>query len=151
VLWDKGASAGVSCAWGSWKSASNPSLRDVHEYVLIFSKGDMKRPKGENTIDKYEFIEYTKSIWYMPTASARRIGHPAPFPVELPYRVIQLYTFKDDIVLDPFVGSGQTAIAALYTGRRWLGYDISQEYVDLAESRIAESRNKMAEFEAILG
>ena len=96
IIWDKGASAGSSTAWGSWKSSSNPSLRDVHEYLLIFSKGTMKRSKGEKvpTISRDEFLEYTKSIWQFPTVSAKKIGHPAPFPVELPYRCIQLYSYE---------------------------------------------------------
>lgn len=139
IIWNKGAGAGVSMAWGSWKSASNPVLRDVHEYILIFSKGDFKRPNSkdrENTISKDQFMEWTKSVWDMNTESAKKVGHPAPFPVELPYRFTQLYTFKDDIVLDPFMGSGSTAIAALKSNRYYVGYDIDPEYVKLAEKRI---------------
>lgn len=96
IIWNKGAGAGVSMAWGSWQSASNPVLRDVHEYILVFSKGDFKRTKengNENTIEKEQFMEWTKSVWTMNTESAKKIGHPAPFPVELPYRLIQLYTW----------------------------------------------------------
>ncbi|HIE24534.1 MAG TPA: site-specific DNA-methyltransferase, partial [Anaerolineales bacterium] len=88
IIWHKGAGAGVSMAWGSWKSASNPVLRDVHEYILVFSKGSFKRGKGENsksTIKKEDFMAWTKSVWEMKTESAKRVGHPAPFPVELPY------------------------------------------------------------------
>ncbi|MCY3410936.1 MAG: site-specific DNA-methyltransferase [Candidatus Heimdallarchaeota archaeon] len=138
IIWDKGASAGSSTAWGSWKSASNPTLRDVHEYILVFSKGTMKRNKSEkeNTITRDEFMEFTKSIWQFNTVSARKIGHPAPFPVELPYRCIQLYSFLGDVIFDPFIGSGSTAIAALKSNRQYLGIDINQEYVDLAEDRI---------------
>ncbi len=89
IIWNKGAGAGVSTAWGSWQSASNPTLRDVHEYILIFSKGTYKRDSHDkkSTITKEQFIEYTKSIWTMNTVSARKIGHPAPFPEELPYPV----------------------------------------------------------------
>lgn len=144
VIWDKSASAGSSTAWGSFKSASNPCLRDVHEYILIYSKGSFKleRTKQErangrdDTIEKQEFIDLTKSIWRFPTASAKRIGHPAPFPNELPRRCIEFYTFKGDVVLDPFIGSGSTACAAKSTGRSYIGYDISQEYIELAEQRI---------------
>ncbi|MBW8011938.1 MAG: site-specific DNA-methyltransferase [Chloroflexi bacterium] len=139
VIWNKAAGAGVSMAWGSWKSASNPVLRDVHEYILIFSKGDFKRPKSnihENTISKDQFMEWTKSIWKMNTESAKKIGHPAPFPVELPYRLTQLYTYKNDIILDPFIGSGSTAIAAIKSDRFYIGYDIDPEYVGLAKKRI---------------
>jgi len=138
IIWNKAASASPSTAWGSWQSAANPILRDIHEYILIFSKGDYKREKGkkENTITKKQFMEWTKSIWTMNAESARRIGHPAPFPEELPYRLIQLYSFKGDIVLDPFMGSGTTAVAAIKSERKFVGYDISQDYIDLAEKRL---------------
>ena len=136
IIWNKGASAGSSCAWGSWKSASNPVLRDIHEYILVFSKLDFKRKGNESTIDKETFLESTKSIWNIPAESAKKVGHPAPFPVELPKRLIELYSFKGDIVLDPFMGSGTTAIAAEKTGRQWIGYDVSQEYIDLAYNRL---------------
>ena len=138
IIWNKAASASPSTAWGSWQSAANPILRDVHEYILVFSKGDYKREKGnkENTISKEQFMEWTKSIWTMNAESARRIGHPAPFPEELPYRLIQLYSFKHDIILDPFMGSGTTAISALKSDRNYVGYEISKEYIELAEKRI---------------
>jgi len=138
IIWNKAASASPSTAWGSWQSAANPILRDVHEYILVFSKGDYKREKGEkqNSISKEQFMEWTKSIWTMNAESARRIGHPAPFPEELPNRLIQLYSFKGDIILDPFMGSGTTAVSALKTDRKFVGYDISKEYIDLAERRI---------------
>ena len=139
IIWHKGAGAGVSMAWGSWQSASNPVLRDVHEYIMVFSKGSFTHKKGndkENTILKEQFMEWTKSVWTMNPESAKRIGHPAPFPIELPYRLIQLYTFKGDIVLDPFMGSGTTAIAALKAKRKYIGYDNNPVYVTIAESRI---------------
>ena len=141
VIWNKASSASSSTAWGSWCSAANPTLRDVHEYILIFSKGTFQRKnpsKKKNTISKEEFLEYTKSVWTFPAVSAKEIGHSAPFPVELPYRCIQLYTYEGDVVLDPFMGSGQTAIAAIKTGRYYVGYDIEEEYVKLAERRIRE-------------
>jgi len=139
IIWQKAASAGASTAWGSWMSASNPTLRDVHEYILVFSKGSMRREKEgrESTIARDEFLEYTKSVWSFPTESAKRVGHPAPFPEELPYRLIQLYTFEGDVVLDPFCGSGTTCIAALKTGRHYVGFDINEEYVNLAKDRIS--------------
>jgi modification methylase len=147
VIWNKGASAGVSMAWGSWQSASNPVLRDVHEYILIFSKGDYKRQKAEkeDTIQKEQFMEWTKSVWNMNPESAKRVKHPAPFPEELPFRLIQLYSFKNDIILDPFMGSGTTAIAALKSNRNYVGYDISKEYVQITRERIAEFQ-KQGEF-----
>jgi modification methylase len=143
IIWNKAASASPSTAWGSWKSAGNPILRDVHEYILVFCKETFKRQnpsKRENTITKEEFLEYSKSLWNFPAESARKIGHPAPFPVELPRRLIQLYTFENEIVLDPFMGSGQTAIAAARSTRYYIGYEIDMNYVELAEQRIKESR-----------
>lgn len=139
VIWAKGAGAGVSMAWGSWRSAANPVLRDTHEYILVFSKGTFSRSgKGRvNTIGREEFMEWTKSVWSMSTQSARSVGHPAPFPIELPARLIQLYTFAGDVVLDPFMGSGSTAIAARQAGRTWVGYETDAVYAALAESRIA--------------
>lgn len=146
VIWNKGAGAGVSMAWGSWKSASNPVLRDVHEYILIFSKGSFKRAQAKeqkNTIEKNQFMEWTKSVWTMNTESARKVGHPAPFPIELPHRLIQLYTFTNDVVLDPFMGSGTTAIASINSDRFYIGYDIDSDYLKLAEERIAPFKNQM--------
>ncbi|MFH0913915.1 MAG: DNA methyltransferase, partial [Chloroflexota bacterium] len=90
----------------------------------------------QSTISQEEFLEYTKSVWTFDAESARKVGHPAPFPVELPYRLIQLYTFEGEVVLDPFMGSGQAAIAALRTKRHYVGYEISEDYVRLAEKRI---------------
>lgn len=145
VIWDKSASAGTSCAWGSWKSASNPVLRDTHEYILIFSKGQYSRPSKDrdSTITKDEFLEYTKSVWSFPAESARRVKHPAPFPVELPRRLIQLYTYRNDIVLDPFMGSGSVAVAAVRNRRRYVGYDTSGEYVEIAEHRISSENESL--------
>jgi site-specific DNA-methyltransferase (adenine-specific) len=145
IIWDKAASASSSTAWGSWQSASNPTLRDVHEYILVFSKESYRRkpPEArENTIGRDQFLEYTRSIWTFPSVTARKVGHPAPFPEELPARLMQLYTFENEIVLDPFMGSGQTAIAALNNQRRYVGYEINPEYIRLAEERIAEAGNQ---------
>ncbi len=139
IIWQKGASSGGSCAWGSWQSASNPVLRDTHEYIMVFSKDHFKREnptKKENTISRDEFLEYTKSVWEFNTESAKKVKHPAPFPIELPRRLIQLYTFKDDVVLDPFIGVGSTAIAALVSGRNFVGYEISEDYCNIAKERI---------------
>ncbi|MFC1892483.1 DNA-methyltransferase [Chloroflexota bacterium] len=139
IIWNKAASSSPSTAWGSWLSAANPTLRDIHEYILVFSKGMFSRKNAarrRNTLSRQEFLEFTKSIWTFPAEPARKIGHPAPFPVELPYRLIQLYTFEGEVILDPFVGSGQAALAAIKTGRHYIGIDISDEYVSLAEKRI---------------
>jgi len=143
IIWNKGSSASPSTAWGSWRSASNATLRDVHEYILVFSKQRFKRDNPssrESSIGRDEFLEFTKSLWTFPAEPARKVGHPAPFPVELPRRLIELYTFRDEVVLDPFMGSGQTALAALQADRHYIGYEISAEYVDLADRRIKESK-----------
>ena len=138
IIWHKGASSGASTAWGSWRSPSNPTLRDVHEYILVFSKGPLRRDaRGRRaTISSEEFLEYTKSVWSFPAESATRVGHPAPFPVELPYRLIQLYTYEGEVVLDPFAGSGTTCVAALQAGRHFVAYEIDPSYVDLARRRL---------------
>ena len=144
IIWDKGASASTSTAWGSWQSATNPTLRDVHEYILIFSKGSYRRGRSEarkDTITKEEFLEFTRSVWTFPAESARKIGHPAPFPVELPYRLIQLYTFESEVELDHFMGSGQTALAALKSSRHFVGYELNSEYQRLANKRIKSARS----------
>jgi modification methylase len=141
IIWNKASSAGISTAWGSWRSAANPVLRDVHEYILVFSKGTFKRNNNKealSTISRDEFLEFSKSVWTFPSESARRIGHPAPFPIELPYRLIQLYTYEGEVVLDPFCGSGTTCLAAIKTGRHYIGYDNQPDYVKLADKRIQQ-------------
>ncbi len=142
IIWYKGdAVAGGSTAWGTFASPVNPVLRDVHEYIIVMSKGSFKRekrPEKEATISREEFVEFTRSVWKFSPESARRVSHPAPFPIELPYGCIQLYTFKGDVVLDPFIGSGTTGVAAVMTGRHFVGIDINPEYVELARKRIEE-------------
>jgi len=145
IIWNKAASASPSTAWGSWKSAANPTLRDVHEYILIFCKQSFKRPnpsKRASTITRDEFLEYNKSVWNFAAEPARKVGHPAPFPVELPRRLIQLYSFAGEVILDPFMGSGQTAIAARRTGRHYVGFEIDPQYLELAQTRIAQADSK---------
>jgi DNA modification methylase len=149
IIWNKASSASPSTAWGTWLSAANPVLRDIHEYILIFSKTTFSRKRigKEATIKKEEFLEWTKSVWIFPAVSAKQIGHPAPFPEELPHRLIQLYTFKDDVVLDPFVGSGTTCLSAIKNKRCYVGYDIDPEYVKLSEKRISAYTNQLNLFE----
>lgn len=139
IIWDKASSASPSTAWGSWQSPANPTLRDTHEYILVFCKDTFSRPLlpgRQPTISSEEFLEFTKSVWRFPAEQATKVGHPAPFPVELPYRCIQLYTYAGETVLDPFMGSGSTALAALHTNRLYVGYETNPEYVRLAERRI---------------
>jgi DNA modification methylase len=151
IIWQKARGAGGSCAWGSYRSPQNPVLRDVTERVILASKGRfdraIKRPmraqRGlphEATIDTDDFLEATIDVWEIPSARATRVGHPAPFPLDLPRKLIELYTYKGDLVLDPFIGSGTTAVAAVMTGRRYVGFDTEQTYLELAEQRIQEAR-----------
>ena len=149
IIWHKAAGAGISTAWGSWRSPSNPVLRDVHEYILVFSKESFQRvPTGhEPTLTKDQFVEWTKTIWNMNTASAKRIGHPAPFPIELPFRLINLYTFPKDVVLDPFMGSGSTALACDRSDRNWIGYDSEPDYCRLTRARLINDRRDRAKKE----
>ena len=144
IIWNKASSASPSTAWGSWLSAANPVLRDIHEYILIFSKDSFSHvSKGkESTISKEEFLEWTKSVWTFPAVSAKKIGHPAPFPEELPNRLIKLYSYKQDVILDPFLGSGTTSLSAIKNGRNYVGYDTNKKYVELADKRVAEFANQ---------
>lgn len=145
IIWRKGKGANGSCAWGSWQSAKSPRLRDVHEYLLVFAKQDYSRPdRGESDIDRDEFMAATLSVWEIPPESATRVGHPAPFPVELAERVIRLYSYVGDVVLDPFAGSGTTCVAALRNDRHYAGYEIAEEYYALAQRRLAEARAESA-------
>ena len=140
VIWNKSSSAGVSTAWGSWRSASNPVLRDVHEHIIIFSKDDW-RLESDNfitTLSPKEFCLYTQSVWNMQAVSSKKNWHPTPFPMELPRRLIQLYTYVDDAVLDPFLGSGTTCAAAKGLARRSYGYEIDQSYKDLINGQIID-------------
>ncbi len=154
VIWRKARGASASCAWGSFRSPANPVLRDLTERVVIASRGRFDRAlsqraraarglPSEISVTKDEFIEATTDVWEMPSESANRVGHPAPFPVELPLRLIELYTYGDDLVLDPFIGSGTTAVAALRSGRRFVGYDTETEYVRIAEQRVDEEKSRM--------
>jgi site-specific DNA-methyltransferase (adenine-specific) len=171
IIWDKGASVGVSTAWGSFASPSNPTLRDVHEQVIVASKPEDDGsaptcvPRGQHhvvgvyskdslrlenstgrdpDIENGEFVEWTRSVWHIATESATRVGHPAPFPVELPTRLIRLYTYPGDLVLDPFAGSGSTCVAARLADRHYIGYDIDADYVATARSRLSQLSEQIA-------
>ena len=140
VIWQKSKGANANFAWGSWMSASNPVLRDIHEYCIIFSKESFKRQvSGESTISKENFMESTLSIWNIAPEKAKKIGHPAPFPVELPKRFIDLYSFKDEVILDPFIGSGTTALAAMSLNRHYIGYEINSDYIQIANLRLEDT------------
>lgn len=148
LIWQKGEGANSSCAWGSFRSAANPVLRDISERVIIASKGRFDRARSakqraaeglphESTVMTDDFLNATLDVWSIPPESANRVGHPAPFPVELPEQLIRLYTFKDDLVLDPFMGSGSSLVAAARLGRRYIGYDLDASYVEIARQRVA--------------
>jgi site-specific DNA-methyltransferase (adenine-specific) len=148
IVWVKAEGASGSCAWGSFASPANPVLRDVSERIVVASRGRFDRARAaarrraeglpaDATITNDEFLEATLDVWRIPPESARRVGHPAPFPVELPRRLIELYTYRGDVVLDPFLGSGSTAVAAVRSGRRYAGYDTDPHYVELARRRLA--------------
>ncbi len=149
IVWRKGEGAAGNCAWGSFRSPANPVLRDTTERVVIASKGRFDRALSkadrerralpfENGIEADEFMAATLDVWDIPPESARRVSHPAPFPVELPKRLIELYTYERDLVLDPFVGSGSTLVAAALLNRRYIGYDLDATYVDIARLRVRD-------------
>jgi DNA modification methylase len=155
VIWRKGEGAAGNCAWGSFRKAANPVVRDITERVIIASKGRFDRAKGrperetlglpsESTIDADEFMAATLDVWDIPPESARRVSHPAPFPVELPERLIRLYTYVGDLVLDPFMGSGSTLVAAARLERRYVGYDLDPTYVDIARLRVRDEGDTTA-------
>src|SRR4029078_1882660 len=146
VVWRKGEGAAGNCAWGSFRSAANPVLRDTTERVVIASKGRFDRAlsrtererrglPSQNPIDADEFMAATLDVWDIEPESARRVAHPAPFPVGLRGRLIDLYTYENDLVLDPFMGSGSTLVAAARRNRRYIGYDLDPTYVDNARLR----------------
>ncbi len=157
VIWQKARGASGSCAWGSFRSASNPVLRDVTERIVIASKLRLDRaiPREKraalglphkDTIRRDEFLEFTLDVWEMQPASAKRVGHPAPFPIELPWRLIKLYTYENDLVLDPFLGSGTTAKAANNLDRHYVGYDLDPSYIERAKRRLEEGAQQRLQF-----
>lgn len=145
VIWQKQRGASGSCAWGSYQSPANPVLRDTTERLIIASKGRFDRVgrgasadggDGDASIPGDEFMEATLDVWEVPAESATRVGHPAPFPVALVERCLHLFTYTGDLVLDPFMGSGTTAVAAVQTGRHYVGYDTDPAYVRQAQERV---------------
>jgi site-specific DNA-methyltransferase (adenine-specific) len=154
VVWWKGRAAGGSCAWGTFQRPGNPVLRDVTERIVVASKGRFDRAlsarqraaaglPSATTISRDEFMEATTDLWEIPPERATRVDHPAPFPVQLPLRLIDLYTYADDVVLDPFMGSGSTAVAAVRTGRHFIGFDTDADYVSAAQDRVNEERHRL--------
>jgi DNA modification methylase len=155
IIWLKQRGSSGSCAWGSFQRPGNPVIRDLTERVIVASKGRFDRavpakvrakqglPSG-STMTRDDFMENTVDVWEIPAESATRVGHPAPFPIELPARLINLYTYEDDLVLDPLAGSGTTAVAAVRTGRHFVCYDTDESYIRLAEGRVEQERRRLA-------
>ena len=138
IIWNEG-NISRRTAWGSWRSASAPHVIAPVEAIIVLYKHDWKRDRrGESSISGEDFKNWVFGIWDFNGESAKRIGHEAPFPRELPRRCIQLFSYVDDVVLDPFVGSGTTMIEAILAGRRAIGIEIEPHYVKLAQQRIAK-------------
>lgn len=136
LIWDK-SNASSRTSWGSFQSPSSPSFPTPFEFILPFAKGDRKlKSRGETDLTKEEFIQWSLARWTFGTESPKRIGHPAPFPVELPTRCLKMFSWRDAIVYDPFMGSGTTAIACIQTHRSYIGSEISDMYCALAQERI---------------
>lgn len=136
IIWNEG-NISRRTAWGSWLSASAPYVIAPVELIVVLYKNEWKRNcKGKSDISKEEFMEWTNGIWTFSGESKKRIGHPAPFPRELPKRCIKLFSYVEDTIFDPFLGSGTTLIEARLNNRKGIGVDISKEYCELAKKRV---------------
>ena len=151
ICWYKQNAVGKQTAWGSWISSSNPIIRRTHEYLLIFSKGDWKLEGDSELSDmtKKEFNDFTFSTWFISPETKKPGNHPAPFPEQLVYRLIKLFSYRDDIILDPFNGSGTTTAVAASLCRKWIGIDNSTKYVDFAIKRTNLEYSKCVQLEII--
>ncbi len=136
IIWNEG-NISRRTAWGSWKSASAPYVIAPVEVIVVLYKNRWKRSeKGESTITNNEFIEWTNGLWTFSGESKKKIGHPTPFPIELPKRCIKLFSYKDDVVLDPFLGSGTTLISCMQEGRQGIGVEFDKDYCNIAKTRL---------------
>ena len=134
IIWNEG-NISKRTAWGSWLSASAPYVIAPVEVIIVLYKDEWKKNyKGISTIQKDEFMAWTNGVWTF--NGAKKNGHPAPFPLELPDRCIKLFSYKDDVILDPFAGSGTTLLSAMNNYRKPIGIELSQEYYNLAKKRI---------------
>ncbi|MDL1973013.1 MAG: site-specific DNA-methyltransferase [Deltaproteobacteria bacterium] len=136
IIWNEG-NISRRTAWGSWLSAKAPYVIAPVEVIVIFYKGRWSKIKnGKSDITKEEFMEWTNGLWTFSGESKKKVRHPAPFPVELPKRCIRLFSFVDNTVLDPFLGSGSTLIACAQLNRKGIGVEIDENYCKLAKSRL---------------
>jgi DNA modification methylase len=135
----KGEIPGKSTSWGSWCSPSSPALRDASEYIVIMFKETRKLEGDKDKIDitPQEFLQFTTNVWFL--TPKRDNGHPAPFPKGLPYRAMKLYSYQENLILDPFVGSGTTCLVAKENKRYFIGIDISRKYCELAAKRLGQN------------
>lgn len=143
IVWDK-KNVSARTAWGSFASPSSPSMPTPFEYILVFAKDRYKlssHSESVSDITNEEFVDWSLAMWTFAGEKRSRIGHPAPFPVELPLRCVKFFSWRDAIVYDPFAGSGTTALACLETGRKFIGSEISSNYVDIALDRIGVAIN----------
>ena len=137
IVWNEG-NVSRRTAWGSWLSASAPYVIAPVELIIVMYKGNAwkKKEKGQNDITKEEFMSWTNGLWTFNGERAKKIGHPAPFPIELPKRCIKLFSYVGDTVLDPFLGSGTTALAAKRVNRKCVGLELNPDFCELAKNRI---------------
>lgn len=142
IIWNKNTTS-KRTAWGSFMSATAPSFPRNFEFILVFTKSKKLQTKGESTISKNDFIKWSNGMWTIKPEIQSKAGHPAAFPVELPTRLIRMLTFKNDIILDPFIGSGTTAIAAMRERRRYIGFELCEEYFKLASRRISAEKSQL--------
>jgi len=137
IIWNEG-NISRRTAWGSWKSASAPYVIAPVELIVVLYKNTWKKTSGskESDISRQDFMDWTNGLWSFNGESKKKIGHPAPFPIELPRRCIKLFSFKGDTVLDPFLGSGTTLVASYLNNRKGIGIDIDPHYCRIALQRV---------------
>jgi len=145
IIWNKNTTSN-RFAWGSFMSPSAPSFPRCFEYILVFRKSDKLIRKGKSTISKENFISWSNGMWSFNCERLKEVGHPAAFPIELPKRCIELFCYEGDIVLDPFMGSGTTAIACIRENRRFIGFEINEEYYNIATKRIQQEQSQLKLF-----
>lgn len=146
IIWLKSVGKAGDTAWGSWRNPSDMHLFDNHEYISVFRKnGKRESLTSKPVIDEESFLMWRHSDWSIKPESAKSIGHIAPFPIEIPKRLITLYTFEGETVLDPFVGSGTTGVACAQLNRDFIGIDHSSEYIELARQRIGTARANLGQ------